>query len=123
MVKKKILEKTIKEAFILETEKIIHLLAQEISFVLKSLRYRFGKVATPGIREFSKKDVLMVILDELKEVKWELESVKKRLRGIEKTLEERKIQVADTELGVKLKQSLWGEDEDNEDGLFLFGEG
>ncbi|MGH7900991.1 MAG: hypothetical protein ACRENZ_04570 [Thermodesulfobacteriota bacterium] len=126
MGKKEVLEKTVKEAFVLRKEigKIICLLAQELASILKDLRYKLGRAAIPGIGEFSKKDVLIAILDELREVKWELESVKKHLREIEKTLEERKIQEVDTELKVEIKQFLWedvNENNDNEDRLFLWG--
>jgi ABC-type long-subunit fatty acid transport system fused permease/ATPase subunit len=104
--------------FLRGIEKIIILLAQELACVLK---YRIGKVTIPGITgEFSKKDVLTAILEELREISWELESVKNRLREIEKTLEGRKVQEVDTELKIELEQSIWKDGK--EDSIFLSGE-
>lgn len=42
-------------------------------YILKELKYKLEKANVPGFGEFPRKDILKVVLEELRETKWELE--------------------------------------------------
>lgn len=85
-------------------------------YILKELKYKLEKANVPGFGEFPRQDILKVVLEELRETKWELEHIRGRLREVEKTLESIQKNYENSTIGTIVEN-------DKEDIKFLSGEG